>query len=394
MTTSASTESVDEYSSIELEEMKSTFDKFDSDDSGHLDAHELTSVLQSMNYKYNELFVMGVLEIVFESEWETKRSLLQFEDFIDFRTEFDPLHNQMIGKMEQKLVQKQIDWINVDDPQITDLLKYIQMKNGSISFHEVDVHLDEMKRTKSKNTEPDEPKVTASEQKEDIAEHNETESISEKVDPPTTGTIDLTATDALDLLRSKPQRLEFKVMSNEEISEWLDTDKAFQTTKIRKECIDIVGQRQWNGQDLISNLFLDQIDDIMVQFGCFENYQYFVQSLVAAKPLDVDCNELKRHWEVIQKQNESNTEMVDPEDATNMILNEDHESKEHDQSTNIMDSQENRLRSPAVKRPMNCDPPPPMSPLNQGPPLANQFGDISSVHFCDRFCFLPLLHIH
>ena len=292
------TESSEGFSSTEMAEMKSTFDRFDGDKSGHLDAHSLTMALSAMGYEYNEQFVVGVLELVFEAEWETKRASLCFDDFMDFVAEFDPVHNEVVDKMEQKLGQKKMGWIKVDDPRITDLLKHIEMQNGSLSFHGVDAHLDALKVATAKNTaavppdpqsaSPSTPKppplsTVAEDGGDEVDGDGVTASTSTTAEQSVSGGVDLAETHPLDLLRAKEQRLEMMPMGSRQIVEWLNTDKAFQTTMARNECIEIVGQRQWSGLDLISNLRSDRIDDVVAQFGSFQNYQYLIQSLCAVK---------------------------------------------------------------------------------------------------------------
>ena len=73
-------ESTIAYSTEEIEEMRNVFNKYDNDNSGHLNAHEFTNALQLMDYKYNEEFVIEVLKLVFDTEWEQKKDDLLFDD--------------------------------------------------------------------------------------------------------------------------------------------------------------------------------------------------------------------------------------------------------------------------------------------------------------------------
>ena len=96
-----------------------------------------------MDYRYNESFVIEILKLVFDQEWEKKNKLI-FEDFLDFMMEFEPVHYDVIEKIENKMKQQNIPNIDTDDPRITNLLKYVQFKNGSLLLNEVDKHLHEL----------------------------------------------------------------------------------------------------------------------------------------------------------------------------------------------------------------------------------------------------------
>ena len=68
-------------------------------------------------------------------------------------------------------------------------------------------------------------------------------------------------------------------MSNEQLIEWINMDKAFNTTMIRKECAEIIRSQLWSGNDMVHALKSNKIDEIFVLFKNLTNYEYIIQSL-------------------------------------------------------------------------------------------------------------------
>ena len=64
-------------------------------------------------------------------------------------SEFEPVHYQVLDKIESKLKAKNLTDIETDDPRITKLLKYVQMQNGSLILNQIDQHLDELQTNDS-----------------------------------------------------------------------------------------------------------------------------------------------------------------------------------------------------------------------------------------------------
>ena len=290
--------------------MRNIFNQYDKDKSGHLNAHEFTQSLQLMDYKYNENFVIEILKLVFDQEWEKKKNNLIFDDFLDFMSEFEPVHYEVIEKIEDKMKQKNINDIETDDPRIADLLKYIHFQNGSLLLHEIDQHLDELndkpspqKPSKSPNKlgmqSPFKKQVPLSPTLPSIVENNNaqlTETLTvhnaERFKEEITDELSEEKTDDADLadisnkLLSEQHEQELLSenrfllkMNNDELIEWLNNDQAFNTTMIRKECCEIIKAQLWNGNDMLQALKLNKMDEILVTFKNIENYEYIIQSL-------------------------------------------------------------------------------------------------------------------
>ena len=310
------------YSSGEIEEMKGIFNKYDTDGSGYLNTTEFTKALQLMDYRYNESFVIEILKLVFDEEWEEKKSKLIFEDFLDFMAEFEPVHYDVIEKIENKMKQENISDIDTDDPRITNLLKYVQFKNGSLLLNEVDKHLHELNQQCISN--PAKPKTPnklgiqspfkkqplQSPSLASINENDETQTLTihnAEILKQIQSDADLSDGDAPEEQEEKHADLasisnhalsdQFRKeqlngfrsvlkMSNEQLIEWINMDKTFNTTMIRKECAEIIRSQLWTGNDMVQALKSNKIDEILILFKNLTNYEYIIQSL---KNFNVKC---------------------------------------------------------------------------------------------------------
>eukprot|EP01084_Bolivina_argentea_P099144 178223_1 len=285
MASSTPTESSVEYSAEEITEMQNIFNKYDKDGSGHLNAHEFTNALQLMDYKYNETFVTHVLQLVFEERWQSKQNNLVFDDFLDFMSEFEPVHYQVLDKIEDKLQQKNINHIAINDIRITNLLKYAQMHNGTLLFNQIDAHLDELR------TPIDPPKP-----------HTETLQNAENSELKPNVMQPQIAPNPMEMKYEESDNQYLLKMNNDQLIEWINADKAFNTTLIRKECCNIIQSQQWNANDLMQALTLDKLDEILLLFHGIEYYEYIIQSINSFNSSDVNGKELMQHLEMIQKQ--------------------------------------------------------------------------------------------
>ena len=257
--------------------MRVIFDKNDGDKSGRLNAHEFTKALQLMgDYKYSVAFVVEMLKLVFDEEWDNKKNNFLFKDFTDFMSEFEPVHYEVIRRIEAKLREKSINDIDVGDARIVNLLQYAQMKNDGLFLGDVFKHLDRLKQE-------DEPQAIVS----PLTSISESKNVSNAEDNVASiANQDFSKEDEnklFEAMDNAPNRanncINVLELDTDALVKCLNEDKTFKTTMIRRECCQIIRAQLWNGKDLIQALKLNKIDEILLLFKNMQNYEYIMQSI-------------------------------------------------------------------------------------------------------------------
>ena len=95
--------------------------------------HELTELLHKYKYNYNASFFIEAGKMIFEHEFENKNGLFNFDDFIDYLTELEPVHEKVLQTITQKLNKLNLNW-DKDSSQFLDLLPLIKFENEKFNF--------------------------------------------------------------------------------------------------------------------------------------------------------------------------------------------------------------------------------------------------------------------
>ena len=278
--------------------MEVIFKKYDKDGSGYLNTHEFTEALQLMDYKYNERFVEEVLKLVFDDEWESKQNNLLFLDFLTFMSEFEPVHYQVLDRIEAKLKLKKLQSVSIQDPRITGLLQHIEMKDGALLLHRIDPLLDALRQ--SDDTTAPTPQASSAPTPVTTLKL-QSPFIRSPLLSPTLPAITESDADP-DPDPNLSQKGCVLPMSTQQLQQWINTDTAFDTSMIRRECCGILEAQRWDGNDMLQALRLTKLDEILLLFKSLQNYEYLVRSLCKLKPSDVNCKQLVLHLESIKQQ--------------------------------------------------------------------------------------------
>ena len=143
------------FASDELQEMHAIFAKHDVDKSGILEEKEFTAALNDMDYQYNQNFVVEVLKLVFEDDYESKHGNLTFDDFLEYMQEFEPVHFQVIDEIENKLKMLPISSNQLNSIDMKSIFNQIEMKDGTLILDKVDAILEPLIQQNNNQTQHD-----------------------------------------------------------------------------------------------------------------------------------------------------------------------------------------------------------------------------------------------